>query len=594
MRTLAEQLAPLKQAIQTAGLRAEIRSHGKMRARSPQTWTNRRPVVPTQPALPAGPTAGARPALQRVRTIAQITGRLAGAPDAAARTARQAILAWFETKLRQELPAEAWEFKSFALDRVGETASVVALESPDYWALCYEHADHAVPGRRWSVEATVAVPPQGGRAQFGLRLRARLHPNDTDFEFRLPRFVRDIAAAPGLDDDGVALDETPLFIDDADGVADLVALLENPARRRPVHVVTLPNFQNDPRTAVIDTARLQRACLGVAHVAVLTSDAAFHLTDTIGRELSVFGGAVRTYRPGFTRTTTDPYAHPLSLMRTIETWGEQGPRDFEGFLIAQAFEESAARRDLDESLPRFVDVQKAALLLRHERIRKTDADARAQLAVLEERLANAIRDSEGWQALALEEEEKRRKIEDDLAARNAELHGCLARIAALEAQLAAGGRAAEEALPRALSEIPAWVERQMAGRLVLHRRAIRGLKDAAFADAELIARVLQLLAGPFRDARIKGGLERKSAFEDGLRAMHLEMSRSLSNGREGEAGDAYFVDYNGQRHKLALHIKNNANTRDPSRCLRIYFFWDDATQKVVVGSLPAHLPCRIS
>jgi hypothetical protein len=38
-----------------------------------------------------------------------------------------------------------------------------------------------------------------------------------------------------------------------------------------------------------------------------------------------------------------------------------------------------------------------------------------------------------------------------------------------------------------------------------------------------------------------------------------------------------------------MHLKNGGNTRDPMRCLRIYFFWDDDEQQVVVGSLPAHL-----
>ena len=35
------------------------------------------------------------------------------------------------------------------------------------------------------------------------------------------------------------------------------------------------------------------------------------------------------------------------------------------------------------------------------------------------------------------------------------------------------------------------------------------------------------------------------------------------------------------------HIKNGG-TRDPRRCLRIYYFWDATTQQVVIADMPAH------
>ena len=43
-----------------------------------------------------------------------------------------------------------------------------------------------------------------------------------------------------------------------------------------------------------------------------------------------------------------------------------------------------------------------------------------------------------------------------------------------------------------------------------------------------------------------------------------------------------------------MHLKSGGNTRDPTRCLRIYFFWDDDEQQVVVGSLPGHLENRLT
>jgi hypothetical protein len=43
-----------------------------------------------------------------------------------------------------------------------------------------------------------------------------------------------------------------------------------------------------------------------------------------------------------------------------------------------------------------------------------------------------------------------------------------------------------------------------------------------------------------------------------------------------------------------MHLKPGRNTRDPTRCLRIYFFWDDEEEQAVVGWLPGHLESRLT
>ena len=35
--------------------------------------------------------------------------------------------------------------------------------------------------------------------------------------------------------------------------------------------------------------------------------------------------------------------------------------------------------------------------------------------------------------------------------------------------------------------------------------------------------------------------------------------------------------------------ENGGNTRDPRRCLRIYYFWDEESQMVVIATMPAHI-----
>jgi len=53
-------------------------------------------------------------------------------------------------------------------------------------------------------------------------------------------------------------------------------------------------------------------------------------------------------------------------------------------------------------------------------------------------------------------------------------------------------------------------------------------------------------------------------------------------------GDSFECVWNGSRHTVDWHIKNGTGTRDPRRCLRIYYFWDDDARSVVVASMPAH------
>ena len=52
--------------------------------------------------------------------------------------------------------------------------------------------------------------------------------------------------------------------------------------------------------------------------------------------------------------------------------------------------------------------------------------------------------------------------------------------------------------------------------------------------------------------------------------------------------DAFDFEWQGNRYTADWHIKNGGNTRDPSRCLRIYYAWDPATQQMIVADMPHH------
>jgi len=53
-------------------------------------------------------------------------------------------------------------------------------------------------------------------------------------------------------------------------------------------------------------------------------------------------------------------------------------------------------------------------------------------------------------------------------------------------------------------------------------------------------------------------------------------------------GDQFDLDWQGRRYTADWHIKSGGNTHDPTRCLRIYYFWDSETQQIVIADMPAH------
>ena len=55
-----------------------------------------------------------------------------------------------------------------------------------------------------------------------------------------------------------------------------------------------------------------------------------------------------------------------------------------------------------------------------------------------------------------------------------------------------------------------------------------------------------------------------------------------------EQGDEYYITYGGKRRLLERHLKKGVN-HNALYCLRIYFFWDEKSSHVVIGSLPGHL-----
>lgn len=71
------------------------------------------------------------------------------------------------------------------------------------------------------------------------------------------------------------------------------------------------------------------------------------------------------------------------------------------------------------------------------------------------------------------------------------------------------------------------------------------------------------------------GSAREEPVSDGVRNAHC-------------GKDSFDFTWQGNQYTADWHIKNGGNTRDPSRCLRIYYAWDASTQQMIVADMPYH------
>ena len=140
--------------------------------------------------------------------------------------------------------------------------------------------------------------------------------------------------------------------------------------------------------------------------------------------------------------------------------------------------------------------------------------------------------------------------------------------------------------PASWEQFADWCDRHLGGRLALSPRARGSIKKAGYEDVELAAQCLAWLAGDYRRARLQGS-------GNSLQGP-VPVGSAVHNDRSG--GDSFEFDWRGKRLQADWHIKSGGNTRDPARCLRIYYCWreDGDGGQVVVGDMPAHVRSRMT
>jgi hypothetical protein len=153
--------------------------------------------------------------------------------------------------------------------------------------------------------------------------------------------------------------------------------------------------------------------------------------------------------------------------------------------------------------------------------------------------------------------------------------------------------------PSTILDLPTWIAANHCEGLTLHPRAENNLNKSQFQDIKLIYQAIQVLGTEYhamRTASTADAAKKKAACMNRFQALGLELSPSITQTRAGEEGDDYEVTYplgTDRKRNLDLHLKKGSD-REQRYCLRIYFFWDEDSKKVVIGWLPNHLGTRAS
>lgn len=517
------------------------------------------------------------PRVVREHEVLRIAGWMPGDhPGAIANAAIEEVLRWAQKRCGGQLPPEAWDHKSFDCLSGGRNSSCVHLQSgsSDLWAIRADDPDKVVAERVWTTEVVVGLLLDQP-AKFSARLLVSTPEDDLQIEPHTPGFIQQIVENCRLISGQKLLSVAPAIYETEANAEDLINHLIDPSRQLPIFVVTLAeNRQADHPT--IDTAALSRAVLGIGHVALLHPAATWRLTERFGKFKSVFGGAARVYLPGFS-DDADPYIHRLVLANQLDT--AEGVTRTTRWMRQLAAQESVLRAKLGRDVLPFAAIRNANLQLRQQNLQSGDASTSDQLAAANDRIDalekqnTSLASEQDYYVVEYEKERARAELSESQAQNSAY------RIQQLTEQLKAKGDDPDQGItiPASWQELPGWCHKQLAGRLVLTPSACRGVRDPAFSCVKTAAYCLLWLASECRDQRISGG---------GGSINNMTIMDGIQNASCGS--DTYEFDWNGRRFSADWHVKNGGNTRNPTRCLRIYYCFDPQTQQIIVSDMPTH------
>jgi hypothetical protein len=489
----------------------------------------------------------------------------------------------------RRLPDIAWRGEAFDLTDLGaQRASAVVAPDGLFWAARLDDADKHLPLRTWVTE--VCIGEEGdGTTLFGARVVCVSRGIDEPIDRTIPKFVRLVLDDGPSEFDGVLVTPQVSIVSTDGDVDQVVGLLENPYRKLDVVLFALSDESCELSDAAANASSVHRATRGSAHVYVLSGPASYLFTDRVGRELSVFRRGVRTYRPGFRAWIDEPSRHPLALPDRIV------PGEFEKRLVNQLLGNAAHVPNREETLPTFDTVRQVVAQRKRADLRSAGG-TEAELIRLYEKENEQLREKleeqkEYYDGLLHVADSEREIAVQEAAAFRLRAKGLHDQNSRLKKKLEESVGSQITPIPTSLDAFETWCKEYLVGSVEIANRAYQGIRKTDFHDHEFIYRSLLLLRDHYVPMRIEATQLRKRSFEEALCQLNLE--EAPTGDEVKRSFDLYSVQYGGRRRALDRHLKGS-NSRDRRYGFRLYFFWEDDSQVVVVGWLPSHLDSRLS
>lgn len=532
------------------------------------------------------------------------------------RRAIREIWSWAQSSVRGTLPRFGWQRRCFEESRANATCRSYWNRSEllSTWSFHLRILAEGRPRESWNLEAAVhrQVGSKPTLSVRRYRETAERCPGGQDTRLELPSFVRAIADRIGLRVGNADMSATPTVVRSNANVRELVdGLLDN--GRRHTAVVFLSGDAGD--TSRMPSGAVAQATVGLAKVFVVPSDAARSLSTRLGCDITADGVGVRVFPTGFSAGDRTEFFSAQDLCSQLQ--GREAMRWLEGYLAAdnidqfrlgtdvRAFDtgqfrradrlgnpkaarpEESTRSRSNRATPspppspgirtaaarwlEFVHSVPSRLMIgrRKEQLERQLREKDAELERRKKELSEARAEAR-WLS---EEHDKAEREANRLRER---LEGTESQLEEYRRRLQDRGENPDIPLPVSWESFYDWQVEHLTGKLLLSPRAVREIKSTRFKDVKLAAKGLVWLATKYRKSRIGGQGE----------DLRGPCGPGLTNQRCG--GDTFPFSWSGKRIPVEWHVKGT-NTRDPERCLRIYYFWDARNHQVVVASMPGHV-----
>ena len=508
------------------------------------------------------------------------------------------ILPFVAKSMYAKLPPEAEQHQSFEIAEDDRCCECIAVPQHLLWSIRFKFTDKK--NNQWFYD--ISLVKEGEHLLFGIKI-------DTMFGADISELQNNLSLVETLINSKLLIQKRPIAenlwrIHTPEDAKKLVELLEDPRRTLPVIAVSAVNrntwsFTPTAPEYIINASYLAEKVKGYAIVAQLTFQGAFAFTDLVGRSWSAYDGACRTYFPKVDFDNGIAAHHPCNFKDKIWFWiydDKRGERGYTAFLINTLHRISASNRT-DWSGLYFVPdarILSSELEMAHAahlaNAPERELAMQNHIIALQKKLLNAEEENADWLTALEEATETAEYYKQENANLRLQLDALRAHLIRQNGE----NLDAEILLPNNYKVMGDWVKEHLSGRLVLLPRAERAASKAVYSEVDMVYRALLILANEYRDSRMGTGTD--TAFREALAKYGMNFSGSIDKSRAGQEGGAYFVNYpigSSQKSFLQFHIVKGTAHEDRF-CMRIYFFWDDDTNQVVVGWLPSHLSNRIS